>query len=83
MIHQVDSFIPLWSWDVPPPKKTKRSKEEKAAAKASKKDKSGLTSPKKRKGAAAAGGDEGPLLEEVPEGEREAKIVELSDEDDE
>jgi translocation protein SEC62 len=83
LLMQVDSFIPLWSWDVPPPKKSKRSKEEKAAGKSSsKKDKSGVTSPKKRKGGEKAV-DEGPLLEEVPEGERGQKIVELSDEDEE
>ncbi|KAG0140941.1 hypothetical protein CROQUDRAFT_664494 [Cronartium quercuum f. sp. fusiforme G11] len=32
----VDSFIPLWGWDVPPPKKVKKSKAEKAAEKETK-----------------------------------------------
>lgn len=33
---QVDSFIPLWGWDVPPPKKTRKVKKssEKGAASA-------------------------------------------------
>ncbi|GAA5867226.1 hypothetical protein JCM8547_003125 [Rhodosporidiobolus lusitaniae] len=79
----VDSFIPLWGWDVPPPKKTKRSKEERAAAKAAKagkKDKSGggAASPKRK----SVHDEGGPLLEEVPEGERGPKIVELSDDED-
>ncbi|GAA5986781.1 hypothetical protein JCM11641_004789 [Rhodosporidiobolus odoratus] len=79
----VDSFIPLWSWDVPPAKKTKRSKEERATAKADKKaaKKGGAVSPKK--GAKTVEDADGPLLEEVPEGERGPRIVELSDEDEE
>ncbi|GAA6015379.1 hypothetical protein JCM10207_008968 [Rhodosporidiobolus poonsookiae] len=77
----VDSFIPVWGWDVPPPKKSKRTKEEKALAKAEKKAKkagSGAGTPKRK----SVRDEEGPLLEEVPEGER---IVELppSDEDSE
>ncbi|GAA5840747.1 hypothetical protein JCM11251_001689 [Rhodosporidiobolus azoricus] len=79
----VDSFIPLWGWDVPPPKKTKRSKEEKAAAKAekkaAKKGGSGAASPKRK----SVKDEDGPLLEEVPEGERGPKIVELSEEESE
>lgn len=33
----VDSFIPLWGWDIPPPKKVKKSKAEKQAEKEQKK----------------------------------------------
>ncbi|MBW0511692.1 hypothetical protein O181_051407 [Austropuccinia psidii MF-1] len=33
----VDSFIPLWGWDIPPPKKVKKSKAEKLAEKEQKK----------------------------------------------
>ncbi|GAA5916734.1 hypothetical protein JCM6882_005792 [Rhodosporidiobolus microsporus] len=85
----VDSFIPLWGWDVPPPKKAKRTKEEKALAKAekkaaskSKKSASGSASPvaSRRK---TVEDEDGPLLEEVKEGERGPKIVELSEDDDE
>ncbi|CAH7665797.1 translocation protein sec62 [Phakopsora pachyrhizi] len=33
----VDSFIPLWGWDIPPPKKIKKTKAQKAAEKEQKK----------------------------------------------
>ncbi|BGP16185.1 hypothetical protein JCM10213_001401 [Rhodosporidiobolus nylandii] len=80
----VDSFIPLWGWDVPPPKKSKRSKEERAAAKVEKAEKkaarkSGAASPRRK----TVNDADGPLLEEVPEGERGPKIVELSGSEDE
>ncbi|KAK4053238.1 Translocation protein S62 [Microbotryomycetes sp. JL221] len=35
----VDSFIPLWSWDVEPPKKSKKDKRDKKQHKSNKKDK--------------------------------------------
>ncbi|KAI5476679.1 translocation protein SEC62 [Pseudohyphozyma bogoriensis] len=58
----VDSFIPLWGWDVPPPKKVKGAKKERKEKKDKSKSKSG--------GAAAAVPEaEGPKIVELEEGD--------------
>lgn len=55
----VDSFIPLWSWDIPPAKKVKKSKAEKQAEKEQKKanKKNKLTNGAPDATAASSGND--------------------------
>jgi len=55
----VDSFIPLWAWDIPPPKKVKKSKAEKQAEKEQKKanKKNKLTNGTKEASAVSSGND--------------------------
>ncbi|GAA5848646.1 hypothetical protein JCM5353_002762 [Sporobolomyces roseus] len=79
----VDSFIPLWSWDLPPPsKKSKKSSKEKEG-----KDKDGKKEKKGKKRKDAAQHKEQVILEATgdlePEEEvDESRIVELGDEDE-
>lgn len=76
---QVDSFIPLWSWDVPPPKKSKSSKSkseksEKKSSKKSRKDasKKVVTSEGEGEGGEVIDGDlVGPRITEVDDDEEE------------
>ncbi|GAA6027145.1 hypothetical protein JCM8097_002428 [Rhodosporidiobolus ruineniae] len=93
----VDSFIPLWGWDVPPPKKSKKTKEERALHKAEKAAKKAA-----KKGGAGGGhghshdhgghgehgghshshGEDGPILEEIPAGERITELASDGEESD-
>ncbi|GAA6057585.1 hypothetical protein JCM3770_005396 [Rhodotorula araucariae] len=82
----VDSFIPLWGWDVPPPKKAKKPKHGGDAGAAGD-DKKGKRSKRKNAAAAAAAPSQMPVHgddhEGRSEGEDRARITELVDEDDE
>ncbi|BGP40070.1 Translocation protein S62 [Rhodotorula kratochvilovae] len=78
----VDSFIPLWGWDVPPPKKAKKAKHSDAAGGDEKKSKRS-----KRKDAASSGGHGHSHAHGEDCGghgdDGGARITELVDEDDE
>ncbi|POW12951.1 hypothetical protein PSHT_07918 [Puccinia striiformis] len=62
----VDSFIPLWSWDIPPSKKVKKSKAERAAEKEEKKaaKKNKLINGAAPEASAASSGNDTPAKED-------------------
>ncbi|GJN89400.1 hypothetical protein Rhopal_002380-T1 [Rhodotorula paludigena] len=75
----VDSFIPVWGWDVPPPKKAKKSSKSSSgdAAGAGSSDKK---ASKRSKKAAAAG--DAPRPAPAPAADEGPRITEIGDDED-
>lgn len=75
---QVDSFIPVWGWDVPPPKKAKKSSKSSSGdgvgagssdKKASKRSKKAAAAGDAPRPAPAPAADEGPRITEIGDDE--------------